>query len=52
MKETFASGAAGLTGLLFFFLFFVGVIVWVFRPGSKKKYEKDARIPLEESEEK
>ncbi|HCQ70514.1 MAG: CcoQ/FixQ family Cbb3-type cytochrome c oxidase assembly chaperone [Alphaproteobacteria bacterium] len=50
MKELFASSAAGMTGLLFFFVFFVGVVLWVFRPGSKKKYSQDARIPLEEKE--
>jgi cytochrome c oxidase cbb3-type subunit 4 len=51
MKEVFASGSAGLIGLLFFFIFFMGVVLWVFRPGSKKKYSQDARIPLEEKEE-
>lgn len=48
MKSFFASADVGLLGLLFFFLFFCGVVVWVFRPGSRGKYQKDARIPLEE----
>lgn len=50
MKELFASGSAGLGGLLFFFLFFCGVIVWVMRPGSKNEYKKDAEIPLKEDQ--
>ncbi|MCD8496721.1 MAG: cbb3-type cytochrome c oxidase subunit 3 [Alphaproteobacteria bacterium] len=48
MKELFASPVFGLTGLIFFFIFFIGVVIWVFRPGSKKKYEQDAQIPLKE----
>ena len=48
MKEIFASSSFGLIGLLFFFVFFMGVVLWVFRPGSKTKYKEDARIPLEE----
>jgi cbb3-type cytochrome oxidase subunit 3 len=48
MKELFASSDLGLVGLLFFFLFFCGVLVWVMRPGSKNKYKKDAEIPLKE----
>jgi cbb3-type cytochrome oxidase subunit 3 len=48
MKEMFASPVFGLLGLLFFFAFFCFVLIWVFRPGSKEKYEKDAKIPLKE----
>ena len=32
--------------LLFLFLFFVGVIFWVFRPGSTKIYDNPAGIPF------
>jgi len=32
--------------LLALFAFFVGVIVWVFRPGSTKTYEDTANIPF------
>ncbi|MBZ0218797.1 MAG: cbb3-type cytochrome c oxidase subunit 3 [Fimbriimonadaceae bacterium] len=35
-------------GLLFLFLVFVAVVGWVFRPGTRKKYEKNAKIPLSE----
>ena len=32
--------------LLALFLFFIGVVFWVFRPGSRKKYEEPANIPF------
>lgn len=32
--------------LLLLFLFFVGVVLWVFRPGSKKIYRDTADIPF------
>jgi cbb3-type cytochrome oxidase subunit 3 len=51
MKEIFASGSAGIAGLIFFFTFFIGAVIWSFRPGAKDKYQKDAQIPLKESQE-
>ena len=35
-------------GLLAMTLFFVGVVVFTFRPGSRKQAEEAARIPLKE----
>jgi len=32
--------------LLALFAFFIGVIIWVFRPGARKKYEDPANIPF------
>ncbi len=32
--------------LLILFLFFGGVVLWVFRPGSTKLYENPANIPF------
>lgn len=32
--------------LLLLFVFFVGVIVWVFRPGSTRQYRNTANIPF------
>jgi cytochrome c oxidase cbb3-type subunit 4 len=32
--------------LLALFVFFIGVVVWVFRPGARKKYEDPANIPF------
>lgn len=35
-------------GLLALFLFFVGVILFTFRPGSRKSADDAANIPLKE----
>lgn len=32
--------------LLFLFAFFIGVVIWVFRPGARKTYEDTANIPF------
>jgi len=48
MKEIFANPAMGLLGLMFFFAFFCAVLLWVLRPGAKKKYKQDAEIPFKE----
>ena len=37
--------------LLYMFLLFIGVIVFTFRPGSKKVSEELAQIPLKEDAE-
>ena len=37
--------------LLAFTLFFLGIVVFVFRAGSGKQYEEAARIPLEDENE-
>jgi cytochrome c oxidase cbb3-type subunit 4 len=35
-------------GLLFLTLFFVGVVLFAFRPGSRKTAEEAAQIPLKD----
>ncbi len=35
-------------GLVFLVVFFVGVVFFVFRPGSRKRYEDASRIPFKE----
>ncbi len=35
-------------GLLFLTLFFVGVVLFAFRPGSRKNAEEAAQIPLKD----
>ena len=35
-------------GLLFMTLFFIGVALFVFRPGSRKGADEAARIPLKD----
>ncbi|MEW7009405.1 MULTISPECIES: cbb3-type cytochrome c oxidase subunit 3 [unclassified Lentilitoribacter] len=37
-------------GLLYMFLIFVFVVVWAFRPGSKKLAEEAANVPFKEDE--
>ena len=51
MKQFFASADYGLTGLIFFFVFFTVVAFWTFRPGAKKIYQDRGNIPLKENEE-
>jgi len=47
----FLTHHAGLIGLMFFFVFFVVMAVWVFRPGAKIMYQGCADIPLKECKE-
>jgi cbb3-type cytochrome oxidase subunit 3 len=48
MKYLFASSAYGLIGLLLFFCLFIGILIWVFRPGSKEAFKKYGYIPLKD----
>lgn len=32
--------------LLLLFSFFIGIIIWVFRPGASKEYKNTANIPF------
>jgi cbb3-type cytochrome oxidase subunit 3 len=41
---------AGVAGLLIFFTFFIGVCVWIYRPGTRVRYKNYAQIPLDEKE--
>jgi cbb3-type cytochrome oxidase subunit 3 len=27
-------------------LIFIGIVIWVFRPGAKKRYQADANLPF------
>jgi len=47
---TFLRGFADSWALLALFLFFVGVVVMVFRPGSSAGHKSAADIPFRESE--
>ncbi len=33
-------------GLVLFLGFFLGMLVWVYRPGAKRVYEAGARVPF------
>jgi cytochrome c oxidase cbb3-type subunit 4 len=48
MESIITSPSWGAFSLLFFFLFFVGVLAWVFRPGANDQYKDCADIPLKE----
>ena len=41
------SGITQVAALLFFIALFVGVVIYAFWPGNKKRFEKDAKIPLQ-----
>jgi cytochrome c oxidase cbb3-type subunit IV len=41
------AGMTQVAALIFFILLFAGVVAYAFWPGNKKRFEKDARIPLE-----
>ncbi|MEX0276371.1 MAG: cbb3-type cytochrome c oxidase subunit 3 [Ruegeria sp.] len=32
--------------LLLLFVFFIGIVIWVFRPGASKEYKDTANIPF------
>jgi cytochrome c oxidase cbb3-type subunit 4 len=38
-------------GLLAMFVFFIGIVLFVFRRGSKQRYEEAAKIPLKNGSE-
>ena len=39
-------------GLLYMMLVFIAVVIYAFRPGSKKYYPEQAQIPLKEEHDK
>jgi len=45
-QYTFLREMADSFGLLALFVFFIGVVVWVFRPGSTAEYRDTANIPF------
>ena len=34
--------------VLWLMLLFVVIVAWVYRPGNRKRFEKNAKIPLED----
>jgi cytochrome c oxidase cbb3-type subunit 4 len=38
--------------LLLFIAIFIGVVIYAFWPGNKKRFEKDAQIPLRKDSDK
>lgn len=43
---TFLRHLADSWVLLLLFVFFVGIVIWVFRPGASKEYKNTADIPF------
>lgn len=37
---------ASIIALVTFFVFFVGMLAWIYRPGSRKNYDDAANIPF------
>jgi len=37
-----------LIGLLFFFIFFLMMVAWTYRPGARNAYRQIANIPLKD----
>ena len=50
MSLLFANASAGLIGLLFFFIIFVGIVVWAYMPANRERLEAHGRIPLDDTE--
>lgn len=48
MDYEFLRQMADSWGLLYLVLLFIAVILFAFRPGSRKRYEDAASIPLKE----
>ncbi|MEO8619829.1 MAG: cbb3-type cytochrome c oxidase subunit 3 [bacterium] len=44
------AGLAGFAeiGMVLFFLAFLGIVWWVFRPANRKRWTLDARMPLDD----
>jgi len=40
----------GVAGLLIFITLFVGVLIYTFWPGNKKRFEQARRIPLDDEQ--
>jgi cbb3-type cytochrome oxidase subunit 3 len=48
---SFIAAHAPVIGLIFFFVFFLGVVVYLLQPNAKKKMANYAMIPLENNDE-
>ena len=45
-----ASAFSQVAALLIFIALFIGVILYVFWPGNKKKFDEAAKLPLEDED--
>ena len=51
MTYTAATVLSQTVVLILFFALFVGIVVYVFWPGNKKKFDEAAQLPLEDDDE-
>ena len=50
MSYEMAASWGGTIASVLFTIFFIGVLIFIFRPGSTETYEKLARLPLEDDD--
>ena len=48
MRTIFANADAGMIGLIFFLIAFIGIVIWAMNPKRKDKIEAYKNIPLNE----
>lgn len=53
MKLSDIVGNSGLSiyaqiALVIFVLAFIAIVIWLFRPGAKERFRRDARMPLDD----
>lgn len=51
MTYTAATVLSQTVALILFMALFVGVVVYVFWPGNRKKFDEAAQLPLEDDDE-
>lgn len=52
MKQLFANADVGMAGLILFFVLFLCILAWLFRPGAQAAYKQHSEIPLREDNDK
>lgn len=50
MEEIVQSPLWGIVSLIFFVVFFSGVLIWTFRPSAKKHYKECGKIPIKKED--
>jgi len=46
--ENMPGSPAKVVAMLFFFVAFVGIVIWTYRKSGRKHYEEMAKLPLDE----
>jgi cytochrome c oxidase cbb3-type subunit IV len=50
MTHHYATVLSQIVALILFVALFIGVIIYVFWPGNKKKFDEAAKLPLEDED--